>query len=67
MCGDYDSVIGMNKEMAVLRFTHKHIKSRLQPANGNGTLCGTIIEVDSSSMRVIRFDQIFKGGKLHKN
>lgn len=67
MCGDYDSVIGMKKEMAVLRFTHKHIKSRLKPANGNGTLCGTIIELDSSGMKIIGFNQIFKGGKLHRN
>ena len=38
MCGDYDSVIGMNKDLSVKRFTNKFLKPRLEPACGEGTL-----------------------------
>ena len=64
MCGDYDSVIGMKKEECIQKFTKKFIKTRLEPANGEGTLCGTIINVDKE-MKVSEFKQIFKGGRLN--
>ena len=64
MCGDYDSVIGMKKEECIQKFTKKFIKTRLEPANGKGTLCGTIINVDKE-MKVSQFKQIFKGGRLN--
>ena len=64
MCGDYDSVIGMNKEGCIQKFTKKFIKTRLEPANGEGTLCGTIITVDKE-MKVSGYKQIFKGGRLN--
>ena len=64
MCGDYDSVIGMKKEECIQKFTKKFIKTRLKPANGEGTLCGTIINVDEE-MKVSQFKQIFKGGRLN--
>tara|TARA_B100000886_G_scaffold185020_1_gene126949 strand:- start:222 stop:656 length:435 start_codon:yes stop_codon:yes gene_type:complete len=63
MCGDYDSVIGMKKEECIQKFTKKFIKTRLEPANGEGTLCGTIIKIDKE-MKVSEFKQIFKGGRL---
>ena len=44
MCGDYDSVIGMKKEGAVLRFVRKMPGERLSPAEGEGTLCGAVVE-----------------------
>ena len=64
MCGDYDSVIGMKKEECIQKFTKKFIKTRLEPASGEGTLCGTIINVDNE-MKVSEFKQIFKGGRLN--
>ena len=64
MCGDYDSVIGMKKEECIQKFTKKFIKNRLEPANGEGTLCGTIINVDNE-MKVSEFKQILKGGRLN--
>ena len=42
MCGDYDSVIGMKKEGAVLRFIRKMPGERLAPAEGEGTLCAAL-------------------------
>ena len=65
MCGDYDSVIGMNKELSIQRFTKKFIKTRLEPASGQGTLSGTIIKV-SEENKVFEFEQILKGGMLEK-
>jgi metallophosphoesterase (TIGR00282 family) len=43
MCGDYDSVIGMNKENSINRFLKKNSKKHF-PALGNATLCGVIVE-----------------------
>ncbi|MBI1272963.1 MAG: metallophosphoesterase [Alphaproteobacteria bacterium] len=43
MCGDYDSVIGMKKETAIWRFTRKIPGERLAPAEGEGTVCGTLV------------------------
>ena len=65
MCGDYDSVIGMKKELCIDRFRKKFIKTKLEPASGEGTLCGTIFRINEKN-KVIKFIQIFKGGKLNK-
>ena len=43
MCGDYDSVIGMNKENSINRFLKKDSIKHF-PAIGNATLCGVIVE-----------------------
>ncbi len=45
MCGDYDSVIGMNKENSINRFLKKNSIKHF-PATGNATLCGVIVECD---------------------
>ena len=49
MCGDFDSVIGMKKELAVWRFTHKTPGERLVPAEGEATLCGTLITTNDKT------------------
>ena len=49
MCGDYDSVIGMKKEAAVLRFIRKMPGDRLTPAEGEGTLCAALFETDDKT------------------
>jgi|TARA_A100001011_G_C14065361_1_gene737920 metallophosphoesterase (TIGR00282 family) len=43
MCGDYDSVIGMNKENSINRFLKKNSTKHF-PAIGDATLCGVIVE-----------------------
>ncbi len=45
MCGDYDSVIGMNKENSINRFLKKNSTKHF-PAIGDATLCGVIVECD---------------------
>ena len=43
MCGDYDSVIGMNKNNSLNKFMKKDSLKHF-PANGDSTLCGVIVE-----------------------
>ena len=43
MCGDYDSVIGIKKAMAIARFTKKLPGDHFIPASENMTLCGALI------------------------
>lgn len=64
MCGDYDSVIGMEKANPVMRFTRKLPTERLSPANGSGTLCGLLIETDGSTGLARRIGPVRVGGKL---
>src|SRR5258708_23396337 len=49
MCGDYDSVIGMQKQTAIARFVRKMPGERLQVAEGEGTLCAAFIETDDAT------------------
>jgi hypothetical protein len=49
MCGDYDSVIGMEKDEPLRRSTTKIPSGRLEPAAGPGTLSGLAVELDDRS------------------
>ena len=49
MCGDYDSVLGMQKDEPVRRFVQKTPGSRLEPATGAGTLSGICVETDDAT------------------
>ena len=46
MCGDYDSVLGMQKEESIRRFLQKTPGARMEPALGEGTLSGIAVETD---------------------
>ncbi len=50
MTGDYDSVIGVKKETAIHRFTHKLPGDHFIPASENMTLCGAIVNVGSHGL-----------------
>ena len=63
MCGDYDSVIGMNKGSAIARFMKKVPAERLHPADGPATVCGAFIETDATG-RAVRIEPIRLGGRL---
>jgi hypothetical protein len=49
MCGAYDSVIGMDKEGSVNRFTSDLPGPRLEPAPGPAELWGVVVETDPAS------------------
>ena len=50
MCGDYNSVIGMHKDVPIARFTRKMPTDRMQPATGPGTLCGVMVELNEQGL-----------------
>ena len=64
MCGDYDSVIGMQKERAIERFVRKIPTGRLQPAENEATLCGVLVETDDATGLAGRVMPIRLGGRL---
>ena len=63
MCGDYNSVIGMNKEVATSRF-RQDVSGRLTVATGEITLCGIIVEIDDETGLAIEIQPLRKGGRL---
>lgn len=64
MSGDYDSVIGMVKEPATLRFWRKMSGERLAPAEGEATVCGVFIETDDATGLARRVAPVRLGGRL---
>lgn len=64
MCGDYDSVIGMQKENSIARFATQLPGARYQPAEGEGTLCGVYVETDDATGLARRVEPIRVGGRL---
>ena len=64
MCGDYDSVIGMQKEPATRRFVTKMPGERPQPAEGEGTLCGILLVTDDISGLARTIEPVRIGGRL---
>lgn len=67
MTGDYDSVIGVKKDVPVLRFTRKMPTDKMQPAEGEATLCGTWIETDDKTGLATRIEPVRVGGRLQSN
>ena len=64
MCGDYDSVIGMDKAVPLQRFTRKLPTERLAPASGEGTLCAVFVETDDKTGLARRIEPVRVGGRL---
>jgi hypothetical protein len=49
MCGDYDSVIGMDKNVPLQVFLHKRKFDKMEPAKGEATICGCVVEVNKNN------------------
>lgn len=64
MCGDYDSVIGMDKLEPIARFVTGMAKGRFTPAEGEATLCGVYVETDDATGRAKRAQAVRVGGCL---
>ena len=54
MTGDYDSIIGMQKEEPMRRFTSGIPSGRFEPALGTATLSGVAVETDDSTGLALR-------------
>ena len=65
MCGDYDSVIGMNKGNSLNRFLKKN-SIKHYPAEGEGTLSGVIVECNTSNGLAYKAEPYMHGGELIK-
>lgn len=63
MTGDYDSVIGMEKEEPLRRFTRKVPGARFEPAQGEATLCGIAVEIGADGF-TRRIAPVRIGGRL---
>ena len=50
MCGDYNSVIGMEIAAPLKSFLNKRRADRFIAANGEATFCGTIIEISNNGL-----------------
>ena len=66
MCGDYDSVIGMNKDNSLNRFMKKDSVKHF-PATGKGTLSGVIVDCDVKTGLAKKVESYIFGGWLNKN
>ena len=64
MTGDYDSVIGMQKEEPLQRFLTGISSSRFEPATGPATLSGVAVETDDASGLALRIAPVRIGGRL---
>ena len=65
MCGDYDSVIGMNKTNSLNRFLKKNSVKHF-PAEGDATLSGLIVECNMTNGLANKVEPFISGGELIK-
>ena len=66
MCGDYNSVIGMNKENSIKRFLKDKDAVKHFPAIGEGTLSGIIVETNTGTGLAKNVVRLIDGGSLIK-
>jgi metallophosphoesterase (TIGR00282 family) len=66
MTGDYDSVIGMDKDEPLTRFLTKISGARFEPAMGQATLCALAVETDDASGLARRIAAVRLGGRLQE-
>ena len=64
MCGDYLSVIGMDKAEPLRRFITGMPKDRFSPAMGAATLSGLYVETDDRTGKATRAVMVRQGGRL---
>lgn len=64
MCGDYNSVIGMEKAEPMRRFVTGMGKGRFTPATGEATLCGLYVETDDRTGKATAVKMVRVGGRL---
>ena len=66
MCGDYNSVIGMNKENSIKKFFKDKDAVKHYPSEGEGTLSGVIVEANSETGLAKKISRLIIGGVLNK-
>jgi len=66
MTGDFDSIIGMNKDEPLNRFLRKIPSTRFEPAVGAATLCGLAVETDDTTGLAVRVGAVRLNGVLEE-
>jgi len=66
MTGDYDSVIGMQKQEPLGRFLRRIATAKFEPANGPATLCAVAVETDDATGLATRIGAVRLGGRLEE-
>jgi metallophosphoesterase (TIGR00282 family) len=64
MCGDYNSVIGMDPQEPVSRFLTRIPRERFEPAMGPVTISGLAVEIDDATGLTRRVQALRLGGVL---
>jgi hypothetical protein len=64
MCGDYHSVIGMERAEPMRRFITGMARERFTPAAGEATLSGLYVETDDRTGKALRCQPVRVGGRL---
>jgi len=64
MCGDYDSVIGMDKNNSIKRFL-KEDSIKHFPSKGEASISGVIVEVSRETGLALKIDSFIFGGVLN--
>ena len=64
MCGDYNSVIGMNKDNSIKRFFKDKDAVKHFPSEGAGSLSGIIVEANRETGLAKKVSRIIIGGSL---
>lgn len=64
MTGDYDSVIGADKQVPIERFVTKMPADKMRPAGGAGTLCGAMIITNDNTGKAMAIEPVRLGPHL---
>ena len=66
MTGDYNTVIGMDKDEPLSRFLRKISGRALRAGEGPATLCGVAVETDDATGLARRVAAVRLGGRLEE-
>ena len=64
MCGDYNSVIGMNRDNSLKRFLKDSSAKKHYPALGEATMSGLMVQADDKTGLAKKIEPIIVGGVL---
>ncbi len=64
MCGDYNSVIGMNRDNSLKKFLKDSSAKKHHPALGKATISGLMVEADDKTGLAKKIEPIIVGGVL---
>ena len=64
MCGDYKSVIGMNRDNSLKKFLKDPVAKKHYPALGEATISGLMVNADNKTGLAKKVEPIIVGGVL---